>query len=127
MGASWVEVDRLIREVIALGEFPHPEALGPVIRARDVVAETAMAVTAAGVSDDPRAEIEGHDLFARARVAVRDAELAVRRAQENAALYRAGLERTQRLMEEAKAIRAKDSAAATSEVARAGGRRKISS
>jgi hypothetical protein len=38
MGASWVEVDRLIREVSELGEFPHAEALEPVLRAQETVA-----------------------------------------------------------------------------------------
>jgi hypothetical protein len=110
MGASWVEVDRLIREVSELGEFPHAEALAPVVRARDVVAETAMAVAAAGVSGDALAEASGHDLLARARVAVRDAERAVRHAQETVALHRAGRDRAQRLMAAAKTLRAKDCA-----------------
>jgi hypothetical protein len=76
-----------------------------------------MAVAVAGVSGDALAEVECHDLLARARVAVRGAELAVRRAQETVAHYRAGRERAQRLMAEAKALRAKDCAATTREAA----------
>jgi hypothetical protein len=108
MGASWLEVDKLIREVDSLAEFPHAEALAPVVRARDVVAETAMVVSLAGLSDDTRAETEAHDLLARARVAVLDAQLAVRRAQETVALARSGGERAARLMAEARALRARD-------------------
>jgi len=118
MGASWVEVDRLIREVTGLCEFPHAEALGAVVRARDVVAEAAMAVALAALSGDALSEVEGQDLLARARVAVRDADLAVRRAQETAALYGAGRERAQRLMAEARALRAKDCATTTIGIAR---------
>ncbi len=67
MGASWVEVDRLIREVTGLCEFPHAEALGAVVRARDVVAEAAMAVALAALSGDALSGVEGQDLLARAR------------------------------------------------------------
>ena len=52
MGASWLEVDSLIRETEKLFEFPHAEALPSVTRAREVVAETAMVVSLAGLSDD---------------------------------------------------------------------------
>src|SRR5258708_36578654 len=93
MGASWVGVDRLIREVTGLCEFPHAEALGAVVRARDVVAQAAMAVALAALSGDTLSEVEGQDLLARPPVAVRDADLAVRRAQETAALYGAGRDR----------------------------------
>ena len=82
----------MIREVTGLCEFPHAEALGAVVRARDVVAEAAMAVALAALSGDALSEVEGQDLLARARVAVRDADLAVSRAQETAALYGAGRE-----------------------------------
>jgi len=108
MGASWLAVDTLIRETEKLCEFPHAEALPSVARARDIVAETAMVVSLAGLSEDPRAETEAHDLLARARVAVLDAQLAVRRASESVAVHRAGRARAQQLMAEARALRARD-------------------
>ena len=82
MGASWLEVDSLIRETEKLFEFPHAEALPSVTRAREVVAETAMVVSLAGLSDDSEAEVEAQLLLAHARVAVLDAQTAVRRAAE---------------------------------------------
>ena len=108
MGASWLEVDRLIRDVGELCEFPHSEALAPVVRARDLVAATAMVVSLAALAGDARAEIEVHDALACARVAVLDAESAVRRAQEAVALSHAGREHAQRLVAEARALRARD-------------------
>lgn len=108
MGASWLAVDTLIRETEKLCEFPHAEALPSVARARDIVAETAMVVSLAGLSEDPRAESEAHDLLARARVAVLDAQLAVRRASEAVTVSRAGRARAQQLMAEARALRARD-------------------
>ena len=65
MGASWLAVDTLIRETEKLSEFPHAEALLSVTRARDLVAETAMVVSLAGLSDDPQAESEAQLLLAR--------------------------------------------------------------
>ena len=108
MGASWLEVDKLIRELDKVTEFPHAEALPPVTRARDLVAETAMVVSLAGLSEDARAETEAHDLLARARVAVLDAQLAVRRAEEAVAYAAAGRARAQQLIAEARALRARD-------------------
>ena len=108
MGASWLEVDSLIRETERLFEFPHAEALPTVARARDVVAETAMVVSLAGLSDDQEAEVEAQLLLARARVAVLDAQTAVRRAVEAVAVSRAGRARAQQLMSEARALRARD-------------------
>lgn len=108
MGASWVEVDTLLREIETLGQFPHAEALPPVTRARDIVAQTAMVVSLAGLSDDPRAEAEAHDLLARARVAVHDAQVAVQRAADAVAASRAGIARAQALVAEARALRARD-------------------
>ena len=108
MGASWLAVDTLIRETEKLCEFPHAEALPPVTRARDLVAETAMVVSLAGLSDDPQAESDAQLLLARARVAVLDAQTAVRRARESVELSRAGRERAQQLMSEARALRARD-------------------
>jgi hypothetical protein len=107
MGASWLEVDSLIRET-ELFEFPHAEALPSVARARDVVAETAMVVSLAGLSDDQEAEVEAQLLLARARVAVLDAQTAVRRAAETVALSQAGRARAMQLMAEARALRARD-------------------
>jgi hypothetical protein len=108
MGASWLAVDTLIRQTEELSEFPHAEALPSVTRARDLVAETAMVVSLAGLSDDPQAESDAQLLLARARVAVLDAQTAVRRARENVEVTRAGRERAQQLMSEARALRARD-------------------
>jgi hypothetical protein len=119
MGASWLEIDTLIRETERLSEFPHAEALPPVARARDVVAETAMVVSLAGLSDDPQAETEAQLLLARARVAVLEAENAVRRAAEAVAHSRAGRARALQLMAEARALRARDRSRATLSAQRA--------
>jgi len=108
MGASWLAVDTLIRETEKLSEFPHAEALPSVARARDLVAETAMVVSLAGLSDDPQAESDAQLLLARARVAVLDAQTAVRRAAEAVDASRAGRARAQQLMAEARALRARD-------------------
>jgi len=108
MGASWLEVDSLIRETERLFEFPHAEALPTVARARDVVAETAMVVSLAGLSDDQEAEVEAQLLLARARVAVLEAQTAVRRAADAVAASRAGRARALQLMAEARALRARD-------------------
>ena len=108
MGASWLEVDKLIRELDTLTEFPHAEALPSVVRARDMVAETAMVVSLAGVSGDARAERDAQDVLARARVAILDAQAAVRRAAETVALSREGRPRAQQLMAQARALRARD-------------------
>jgi hypothetical protein len=108
MGASWLAVDTLIRETEKLSEFPHAEALPSVARARDLVAETAMVVSLAGLSEDPQAESEAQILLARARVAVLDAQTAVRRATESVATSRATRARALQLMQEARALRARD-------------------
>jgi len=108
MGASWLEVDTLIRETEKLFEFPHAEALPQVARARDMVAETAMVVSLAGISGDQEAETEAQILLARARVALLEAQVAIRRAAEAAAHCRAGRDRALQLMAEAKALRARD-------------------
>jgi hypothetical protein len=119
MGASWLEVDSLIRETERLFEFPHAEALPTVARARDVVAETAMVVSLAGLSDDQEAEVEAQLLLARARVAVLDAQTAVRRAAEAVAASRAGRARALQLMSEARALRARDRSRAALSTGRA--------
>ncbi|HUG54881.1 MAG TPA: hypothetical protein VMR21_14825, partial [Vicinamibacteria bacterium] len=67
-------MEKLIGEVETLTQFPHAEALPSVTRARDVVAETAMVVSLAGLSEEAVAETEAQDLLARARVAVLDAQ-----------------------------------------------------
>jgi hypothetical protein len=108
MGASWLAVDTLIRETEKLSEFPHAEALPSVARARDLVAETAMVVSLAGLSDDPQAESDAQLLLARARVAVLDAQTAVRRATESVAASRATRARALEMMAEARALRARD-------------------
>ena len=108
MGASWLEIDSLIRETEKLSEFPHAEALPPVARARDLVAETAMVVSLAGLSDDQREEAEAQLLLARVRVAVLESQTAVRRAAEAVAHSRAGRARALQLMAEARALRARD-------------------
>ncbi len=119
MGASWLEVDSLIRETERLFEFPHAEALPTVARARDVVAETAMVVSLAGLSDDQEAEVEAQLLLARARVAVLDAQTAVRRAADAVAVSRAGRARALQLMSEARALRARDRSRAALSAGRA--------
>jgi hypothetical protein len=119
MGASWLEVDSLIRETERLFEFPHAEALPSVARARDVVAETAMVVSLAGLSDDQEAEVEAQLLLARARVAVLDAQTAVRRAADAVAVSRAGRARALQLMSEARALRARDRSRAALSAGRA--------
>jgi hypothetical protein len=108
MGASWLEVDTLIRETEKLFEFPHAEALPAVTLARDVVAETAMVVSLAGLSEDTQAETDAQLLLARARVAVLEAQTAVRRAAETVTVSRAGRTRALQLMAEARALRARD-------------------
>ncbi len=119
MGASWLEVDSLIRETERLFEFPHAEALPTVARARDVVAETAMVVSLAGLSDDQEAEVEAQLLLARARVAVLDAQTAVRRAADAVVVSRAGRARALQLMSEARALRARDRSRAALSAGRA--------
>jgi hypothetical protein len=108
MGASWLEVDTLIRETDKLFEYTHAEALPAVTRARDLVAETAMVVSLAGLSDDLEAETEAQLLLARARVAVLEAQVAIRRASDAVANSRAGRARALQLMTEARALRARD-------------------
>ena len=65
-------------------------------------------VSLAGLSDDQEAEVEAQLLLARARVAVLEAQTAVRWAMEAVALSRAGRARALQLMSEARALRARD-------------------
>jgi hypothetical protein len=113
MGASWLEVDTLIRELDTLGEFPHADALPAVLRARQVIAQTAMVVSLAGLSDQPQAETEAHDLLARARVAVLDARTSVQRARETVEMSRATRAQAHALIAEARALRARDRSRST--------------
>ncbi len=113
MGASWLEVDTLIRELDTLSEFPHADALPAVMRARQMLAQTAMVVSLAGLSDQPQAEKEAHDLLARARVAVLDARTAVQRARETVELSRATRAQAYALIAEARALRARDRSGST--------------
>jgi hypothetical protein len=119
MGASWLEVDKLIREVELLSEFPHSEALPQVTRARDMVAETAMVVSLAALSEEPQAEKEAQDLMARARVAVMEARVAIQRATDAVAACRAGRGRAEKLVAEARALRARDRSGPTLRAGRA--------
>jgi hypothetical protein len=113
MGASWLEVDTLIRQLDAVAEFPHADALPAVMRARQMVAQTAMVVSRAGLSDERQAETEAHDLLARARVAVLDATVAVQRAKETVELSRATRAQAHALIAEARALRARDRSRST--------------
>lgn len=108
MGASWLEIESLLKQLDEVSAFPHAEALMPVTRARDTVAEAAMMVSVAGVSGDPRAESDAQDAIARARVTLQEAQVAVRRAREAVAATQSGCDRAQRLIQEARALRARD-------------------
>jgi hypothetical protein len=108
MGASWLEIESLLRQLDDVTSFPHSEALMPVARARDTVAEAAMLVSRAGVSGDRRAEADAQDAMARARVTLQEAQVAVRRAGEAVVASREGLHRADRLIREARALRARD-------------------
>src|SRR5262249_52882849 len=119
MGASWLEVDTLIRELEALAEFPHADAPPAVMRARQMIAHTAMVVSLAGISAEPQAEMEAHDLLARARVAVLDARTAVQRARETVELSRATRAQAHALIAEARALRARDRSRDTLSLGRA--------
>src|SRR5215470_17280948 len=119
MGASWLEVDSLIRELDLLSEFQHADALPAVMRARQMLAQTAMVVSLAGLSDESQAEKEAHDLLARARVAVLDARTAVQRAAETVELSRATRAQACALIAEARALRARDRSRSTVSVGRA--------
>ena len=108
MGASWLEIESLLKQLDEVSSFPHAEALMPVTRARDTVAEAAMLVSRAALSGDLRAEREAQDAMARARVTLHEAQVAVRRAGEAVVASREGCDRAQRLIHEARALRARD-------------------
>jgi hypothetical protein len=108
MGASWLEIESLLKQLDEVTAFPHAEALMPVMRARDTVAEAAMIVSRAGISGDPREESEAQIAMARARVTLHDAQVAVRRAHEAVIATQSGCDRALRLIEEARLLRARD-------------------
>jgi hypothetical protein len=108
MGASWLEIEWLLEQLHDVTSFPHSVALMPVTRARDTVAEAAMIVSRAGISGDPREEAEAQMAMARARVTLHDAQVAVVRAHEAVIATQAGCDRAQRLIDEARALRARD-------------------
>ena len=93
MGASWLEIESLLKSLEEVTSFRHAEALLPVTRARDTVAEAAILVSRAAFSSDPREEATVRDALARARVTLREAEVAVRRAEEAVTLSRNGCDR----------------------------------
>lgn len=110
MGASWLEIELLLKQLGEVTAFPHSEALMPVTRARDTVAEAAMIVSRAGISGDPREEAEAQMAMARARVLLHEAQVAVVRAHEAVIATQVGCARAQRLIDEARALRARDGA-----------------
>jgi hypothetical protein len=108
MGASWVEIESLLKQLDEVTAFPHSEALMPVNRARETVAEAAMIVCRAGLSGSEGDEAEARVAMARARVTLDEAQVAVRRAREAVEVSRTGCDRAQRLIEEARQLRARD-------------------
>ena len=108
MGASWVEIESLLKQLDEVTAFPHSEALMPVNRARESVAEAAMIVCRAGLSGSEADEAEARVAMARARVTIDEAQVAVRRAREAVEVSRTGCDRAQRLIEEARQLRARD-------------------
>ena len=108
MGASWLEIESLLEQLDEVASFPHAAALMPVTRARDTVAEAAMMVSRAGISGDPREEAEAQLAMARARVTLHDAQIAVVRAREAVVATQTGCDRAQRLIHEARELRARD-------------------
>lgn len=108
MGASWVEIETLLQQLDEVTSFAHSEALMPVNRARESVAEAAMIVCRAGLSGRTGDEDEARIAMARARVTLAEAQLAVRRAREAVEASKTGCDRAQRLIEEARELRARD-------------------
>lgn len=108
MGASWVEIETLLQQLDEVTAFAHSEALMPVSRARETVAEAAMIVCRAGLSGQPGDQDEARIAMARARVTLAEAQVAVRRAREAVEASKTGCDRAQRLIEEARELRARD-------------------
>jgi hypothetical protein len=78
MGASWLEIESLLKQLEDVTAFPHAEALMPVTRARDTVAEAAMIVSRAGISGDPSEEAEAQIAMAARHLARRPGRRAAR-------------------------------------------------
>ena len=108
MGASWVEIETLLQQLDEVTAFVHSEALMPVSRARETVAEAAMIVCRAGLSGQSGDQDEARIAMARARVTLAEAQVAVRRAREAVEASKTGCDRAQRLIEEARELRARD-------------------
>ena len=108
MGASWIEIEMLLKQLDDVTSFPHSEALMPVARARDSVAEAAMIVSRAALSGDAAQESEARVAMARARVTIAEAQVAVRIAREAVELSKNGCGRAQQLIDEARRMRARD-------------------
>jgi hypothetical protein len=108
MGASWIEIESLLKQLDDVSSFPHSEALMPVTRARDTVAHAAMIVSRAALSGDATEEAEARIAMARARVTLEEAQVAVRRAREAVELSKNGCDRAQQLIDEARRLRARD-------------------
>jgi hypothetical protein len=108
MGASWIEIETLLKQLDDVTSFPHSEALMPVSRARDSVAEAAIIVSRAALSGDANQEAEARIAMARARVTIDEAQVAVRRAREAVEISKNGCDRAQQLIEEARRLRARD-------------------
>jgi hypothetical protein len=108
MGASWIEIESLLKQLDDVTAFSHSEALMPVARARDTVAEAAMIVSRAALSGDAAEESEARIAMARARVTLAEAQAAVRRAREAVELSKNGCDRARQLIMEARRMRARD-------------------
>jgi hypothetical protein len=108
MGASWVEIETLLKQLDDVTAFPHSEALMSVSRARDTVAEAAMIVCRAALTGDATQEAEASIAMARARVTLDEAQVAVRRAREAVEVSKNGCDRARKLIEEARQLRARD-------------------
>jgi hypothetical protein len=108
VGATWLEIETLVKRFEAVETFAHADALPAVSRARVSLAEAAVAVSLAGLSDDPRADAETLDLLARARYLVGEAEAAVHRAQDAVIESRRTSDEARRRIAEARLLRARD-------------------
>ena len=109
MGASWIEIESLLKQLDDVTAFPHSEALMPVNRARDMVAEAAIIVSRAALSGDAKEEAEARVAMARARVTLDEAQVSVRRAREAVEISKNGCDRAHQLIDEARRLRARDS------------------
>lgn len=110
MGASWIEIETLLKQLDDVTAFPHSEALLPVSRARDTVAEAAMIVSRAALDGGETHEANARIAMARARVTLDEAQAAVRRAREAVEVSKTGCDRAHKLIQEARELRARDTA-----------------